>query len=108
MQNRHGWKVNPESITFSPGVVTALSMAVQAFTEPGDQVVVQPPVYTPFYHMVEKNGRHILHNPLLEKDGAYAMDFEDLETKLRDPSVTLFILCNPHNPSGRSWAGKIY
>ncbi|AGE64742.1 cystathionine beta-lyase [Bacillus subtilis XF-1] len=104
MQNRHGWKVNPESITFSPGVVTALSMAVQAFTEPGDQVVVQPPVYTPFYHMGEKNGRHILHNPLLEKDGAYAMDFEDLETKLSDPSVTLFILCNPHNPSGRSWS----
>lgn len=57
-----------------------------------------------FYHMVEKNGRHILHNPLLEKDGAYAMDFEDLETKLSDPSVTLFILCNPHNPSGRSWS----
>ncbi|MEC1673245.1 MalY/PatB family protein [Bacillus mojavensis] len=103
MHNRHSWKVNPESITFSPGVVTALSMAVQAFTEPKDQVIVQSPVYTPFYHMIEKNGRRILHNPLKEKDGTYVMDFEDLKTKISDPSVKLFILCNPHNPSGRAW-----
>ncbi|MBU5244120.1 cystathionine beta-lyase [Bacillus halotolerans] len=103
MHNRHSWKVNPESITFSPGVVTALGMAVQAFTEPKDQVIVQSPVYTPFYHMIEKNGRRILHNPLKEKGGTYVMDFEDLETKISDPSVKMFILCNPHNPSGRAW-----
>ncbi|MCY8511497.1 pyridoxal phosphate-dependent aminotransferase [Bacillus mojavensis] len=103
MHNRHSWKVNPESITFSPGVVTALSMAVQAFTESKDQVIVQSPVYTPFYHMIEKNGRRILHNPLKEKDGTYVMDFEDLKTKISDPTVKMLILCNPHNPSGRAW-----
>ncbi|MCY8517464.1 MalY/PatB family protein [Bacillus atrophaeus] len=101
---RHNWQVDPASITFSPGIVTALSMAVQAFTEPNDQVVVQSPVYTPFFHMVEKNERRILHNLLDEENGRYFINFEDLEAKLSESSVKMFILCNPHNPSGRAWS----
>lgn len=103
LSRRHGWESEPSSIIFSPGIVTALGMAVQAFTEPGDKVIVQPPVYPPFFDMVTKNGRTVLHNPLIEKDGRYEMDFRDLEKKLSEPDVKLFILCNPHNPSGRSW-----
>ncbi|MED1739562.1 pyridoxal phosphate-dependent aminotransferase [Bacillus swezeyi] len=103
LSRRHGWESEPSSIIFSPGIVTALGTAVQAFTEPGDKVIVQPPVYPPFFDMVTKNGRTVLHNPLIEKDGRYEMDFRDLEKKLSEPDVKLFILCNPHNPSGRSW-----
>lgn len=104
LSRRHGWNTEPAFITFSPGIVTALAQAVQAYTEPGERVVVQPPVYTPFFDIVEKNGRVVLHNPLIEKDGRYEMDFSDLEKKLGEPDVKLFILCNPHNPSGRSWS----
>ncbi|MEC1500113.1 pyridoxal phosphate-dependent aminotransferase [Bacillus sonorensis] len=100
---RHGWEIDPSFITFSPGIVTALGIAVQTYTEPGDGVIVQPPVYTPFFEMVKKNGRTLLHNPLIEKNGRYEMDFDDLATKLQEPNVKLLILCNPHNPSGRSW-----
>ncbi|MDA1476227.1 MalY/PatB family protein [Bacillus changyiensis] len=103
LSKRHGWEIEPSFITFSPGVVTALAIAVQAFTEPGDQVIVQPPVYPPFFEMVKKNGRSLLHNPLIETGGHYEMDFADLEKKFKDHDVKLFILCNPHNPSGRSW-----
>ncbi|NPC93958.1 pyridoxal phosphate-dependent aminotransferase [Bacillus sp. WMMC1349] len=103
LSKRHGWEIEPSFITFSPGVVTALAVAIQAFTDPGDQVIVQPPVYPPFFEMVKKNGRSLLHNPLIETDGRYEMDFADLEKKLNDHDVKLFILCNPHNPSGRSW-----
>ncbi|KJD52808.1 cystathionine beta-lyase, partial [Bacillus amyloliquefaciens] len=104
LSRRHGWNTEPAFITFSPGIVTALAQAVQAYTEPGERVVVQPPVYTPFFDIVEKNGRVVLHNPLIEKDGRYEMDFSDLEKKLGEPDVKMFILCNPHNPSGRSWS----
>ncbi|QHZ45798.1 MalY/PatB family protein [Bacillus sp. NSP9.1] len=103
LNSRHGWETEPSFITFSPGIVTAIATAVQAFTEPGDKVVVQPPVYTPFFDMVTKNGRSVLHNPLIEQDGRYEIDFADLEKSLSEPDVKLFILCSPHNPSGRSW-----
>lgn len=82
LSRRHGWNTEPAFITFSPGIVTALAQAVQAYTEPGERVVVQPPVYTPFFDIVEKNGRVVLHNPLIEKDGRYEMDFSDLEKSL--------------------------
>lgn len=104
LETRHGYRPDPASITFSPGVVTAISMAVQAFTEPGDPVLIQSPVYTPFYQMIKENKRQVLHNPLREENGVYCMDFEDLEKKLSDSEVKLMILCNPHNPSGRAWS----
>ena len=86
-----------------PGVVFALAMAVQALTRPGEGVLIQPPVYHPFSASVENNGRKLVENPLIYKDGKYEMDFEDFENKIRDNAVKLFILCSPHNPVGRVW-----
>ncbi|WP_040286323.1 MalY/PatB family protein [Sporosarcina koreensis] len=102
MKTRHNWTVEREWICHSPGVVTALSLAVQAFTEPGDKVIVQPPVYYPFMSTTENNGREVVFNPLKEQDGRYSMDFDDLRAKI-DGSVKLLMLCNPHNPGGTVW-----
>jgi cystathionine beta-lyase len=98
----HGWEVKPTQIGFVPGVVPGLSYAVQCFTEKGDEVIVQPPVYYPFFNSIAKNGRVIVHNQLVEVDGKYEMDWEDLESKFTE-KTKLFILCNPHNPGGRVW-----
>lgn len=103
MQRRHGWKVDPDSICLTPGVVPALNMLVRAFTQPGDKVLIQPPVYYPFMSAVENNGAELVLNPLVIEDGRYRMDFADLEVKCRDPLVKMAILCSPHNPVGRVW-----
>lgn len=102
MERRHEWSVQKEWICHCPGVVPALSYLVQVFTEPGDKVIIQPPVYHPFTSVVTDNGREVVHNPLKYEQGRYFMDFEDLRQKM-DPSVKLLILCNPHNPGGRVW-----
>jgi cystathionine beta-lyase len=78
-------------------------MIIQAFTQPGDQVIVQPPVYFPFFFTVERNGRQVVHNRLLEKRGRYFIDFLDLEEKMK-AGAKMLILCNPHNPVGRCWS----
>ena len=103
MQRRHGWTIRPEWIEFAPGIVPGLAFLVQAFTQPGDKVIVQPPVYHPFYYVVENQQRVIVRNLLLKKDDHYEMDFEDLEAKLAD-GARMMILCNPHNPVGRCWS----
>jgi cystathionine beta-lyase len=104
LKKRNSWEIDSSSITYSPGIVTALSMAIQAFTEPEDKIVVQPPVYYPFFEMAKKHKREVLYNQLLlTSDNRYDIDFEDLEEKLSDKMTKLFILCNPHNPSGRVW-----
>jgi cystathionine beta-lyase len=103
MQRRHGWEIKPEWICITPGVVPALNMLVRAFVSPGDRVLIQPPVYYPFYKAVENNGAELALNPLIYEDGRYRMDFADLEDKCRDPKVKLAILCSPHNPVGRVW-----
>nr|WP_154309047.1 MalY/PatB family protein [Metabacillus lacus] len=103
MKTRHSWEIDPEWIVFSPGVVSSISMAIQAYTNPGDTVVVQPPVYTPFFDMTKENGRKIAENPLLLKNGVYDIDFDNLEQKLSHPEAKLFLLCSPHNPGGRVW-----
>ena len=104
LKKRNNWEIDSSSITYSPGIVTALSMAIQAFTEPEDKIVVQPPVYYPFFEMAKKHKREVLYNQLLlTSDNRYDIDFEDLEEKLSDKMTKLFILCNPHNPSGRVW-----
>jgi cystathionine beta-lyase len=100
---RHGWAIDPAWITISPGVVTALYTAVQAFTDPGDRVLIQPPVYHPFTYAIERNGRTPARSPLILENGRYRMDFETVEQLARDPSVKLTILCSPHNPIGRVW-----
>jgi len=100
---RHGWEIDPAWMVTTPGVVTALFTAVQAFTEPGDRVLIQPPVYHPFTYAIEKNDRLPARSPLIPDDGRYRMDFEGLEMLARDPAVKLAILCSPHNPIGRVW-----
>lgn len=101
-QNRNDWVIKPEWLTFSNGVVTTLNMAIQAFTEPMDKVLIQTPVYTPFYSVIKAHNRNVVKNPLKYKDGMYYVDFEDFEEKLKS-GVKAFILCSPHNPVGRVW-----
>ena len=98
---RHRYAVDPASIIFSPGVVPALSHLVQALTVRGDGIILQPPVYHPFFWAVQANDRRMVLNPLREQGGEYSIDFDDLEAKARE--AKLLILCNPHNPVGRVW-----
>ncbi|MFP7492170.1 PatB family C-S lyase [Terribacillus saccharophilus] len=102
VEKRHGWRIKPSFLLYSPGVVTSLHMAVQTFTEPGDKVVIQTPVYTPFYNVVKAHDRTLVENPLLFEDGTYRMDFAHLEKCFQDGAKAM-ILCNPHNPVGRVW-----
>ncbi|GGK05172.1 cystathionine beta-lyase [Lentibacillus kapialis] len=99
---RHNWKIDKEWLSFSPGVVASLHMAVQAFTEPGDNILVQTPVYTPFYSVIESHDREVVKNPLKQNNNYYSIDFDDFEEKLKQ-GVSAFILCSPHNPIGRVW-----
>lgn len=102
MARRHNWHIKREWITFTPGVVPALSYAIRAFTQPGDKIIIQTPVYHPFYKVIEDNEREMVRNPLVYKDGRYQMDLEDLEEKI-DEGAKMSILCSPHNPVGRVW-----
>ncbi|MFS0655602.1 MalY/PatB family protein [Bacillus sp. 179-C3.3 HS] len=104
VKKRHGWSIQTDAVTFTPGVVTALSLAVQAYTDPNDEIIIQSPVYTPFYQMIEKNHRLVLTNPLKIENNRYMMDFDDLEKKLSRPQAKMMFLCHPHNPSGRAWS----
>jgi cysteine-S-conjugate beta-lyase len=98
---RHGYAVDPPSVFWSPGVVPVVSHLVQALTRPGDGILLQPPVYHPFFWAVQANERRLVENRLVERSGEYAIDFDDLEAKAKQ--ARLFILCNPHNPVGRVW-----
>lgn len=101
-QNRHHWSIKKEWIQFSPGVVPALGMIVETYTEIGDECIVQTPVYFPFFSSIEGNSRKLIFNPLQLRNGRYKMDFEDLKQKITDKTKMLF-LCNPHNPGGSVW-----
>ena len=99
---RHDWEIKKEEIIFSPGTVHALNVAVRAFTEPGDGVIIQRPVYPPFTAAVKNNGRKVLNNALTcDEQGQYSIDFEDFEAKAQEVNTKMFILCNPQNPTGR-------
>lgn len=102
-QRRRGWTIYPEELMFSPGTLSALKAAVQAFTAPGDGVIIQTPVYGPFSNIIRQTGRQVADSPLIENGGDYRMDFEDLEKKAACTDVKLMFLCNPHNPVGRVW-----
>jgi cystathionine beta-lyase len=106
MQRRHGWTVEPAWIALAPGVVPSLNMLVRTFTQPGDGVIVQPPVYHPFYMVIESNDARVVRNPLRLIDGRYQMDFDDLDAKAADPTVKMLLLCSPHNPVGRVWTAE--
>ena len=103
LDTRHGLKVEREDIEYGPGVVFLLNMMIRNFTEKGDKIIMQPPVYYPFESVIEGNGREILRNNLVLKDGRYQMDFEDLKEKASDPACKMILLCSPHNPTGRVW-----
>ena len=102
-RERHGWEIRPEWLVRTPGVVFALAAAVRALTEPGDAVIIQPPVYYPFFSVVRENGRRVVENTLLYENGRYEIDFHDFEEKIVREQVRLFILCSPHNPVCRVW-----
>jgi len=102
LKTRHNWEIQKEWLHFSPGVVPAVALSVLGFTEPGDSVIVQPPVYFPFFSAVKDNDRELIENPLKPENGRYYMDFDDLERKIQ-PGTKMLILCNPHNPGGMAW-----
>ena len=102
-QSRFHWSVEADWLVKTPGVVFALATAVRALTNPGDAVLIQPPVYRPFSRVVLDNGRKLVESPLLLQDGQYRIDFADLEQKIVENQVRLFLLCSPHNPVGRVW-----
>lgn len=101
MKVRHGWDIEEGWIEFVTGVVPAAIFAIRAFTNAGDKVLVQTPLYSPLREAVVDNGRHLITSPFIENDGYYSIDFKDFEKKLSDPRTRMFILCNPHNPVGR-------
>jgi len=102
LERRHAWPVASDDISLTPGVVPTLYAAVAAFTEPGQGVIVQPPVYPPLFDAVTRQGRALLENPLCETPDGYAMDLDQLEALARG-GARLLLLCSPHNPVGRVW-----
>ncbi|MCL1821751.1 MAG: PatB family C-S lyase [Prolixibacteraceae bacterium] len=102
-KRRYDWEVERAWISFSPGVVSAISASIQAFTKPDDKIVIQPPVYSPFFECVTSLERILVENPLKMVNGRYCFDLEDLESKI-DGDTKMLILCNPHNPGGMAWS----
>ena len=102
-KRRHGYQVERNEIVNTPGVVYALAQLVQAFTEQGDAILIQTPVYHPFQEVIRANHRVVVSNPLHFDDHKYTIDFDDFEEKIKTHNVKMFLLCNPHNPVGRVW-----
>lgn len=102
LKRRHNWEIKSEWITFSPGVVAGLTMAIEALSKPSDGVIVQPPVYFPFFDSVKGTGREMIENPLKLENGRYYFDLDDLKRKIT-PKTRLLLLSNPHNPGGMAW-----
>jgi cystathionine beta-lyase len=103
MSVRHNWNIQKEWLLFNHGVVPSIGAAIEALTEPGDAVIVQPPIYNPFFDMVEKNDRKLVHSELVLRDNRYEMNFPDIEAKIISEKAKMFVLCSPHNPGGRVW-----
>lgn len=100
-KRRFDWEPQEDWLVKTPGIVFALAMAVQAFTEPGEGVLIQQPVYYPFSEVIEANHRKLINSPLVDNGQGYDIDFEDFEKKIQDNDVKLFLLCSPHNPGGK-------
>lgn len=103
MRRRHGWEIDPDWICGSPGVVDGVYRAIQAFTRPGEGVILQTPVYYPFYDAIRRNDRIVVRNQLVRRGTRYEIDFDDLEERAADPKVTALLFCSPHNPAARVW-----
>lgn len=103
-EKEHDFQIDKDWLIFATGVVPTISSAVRKLTTPGENVLIQTPVYNIFFNSIINNGRNVLESPLQYEDGVYSIDFCDLEEKLADPQTTLMILCNPHNPIGKIWS----
>ncbi len=111
MEKKFNWQINPEWVVFTPGVMPAINIAVRSLTHSGDEIILQEPVYYPFFNAVRQNGCQIATNELMLSDGSYQMDFDDLESKFWPRAgmrniqsrARAIVLCNPHNPIGRLW-----
>ncbi len=101
--SRYNLQLDKQNILFSPGVVPSLALMMNVFTEVGDAVLINDPIYTPFMTKVEQNGRTLVMSALKEFDGKYQLDLADIEAKIIEHKVKLYLLCNPHNPGGRVW-----
>ncbi|PFJ04622.1 cystathionine beta-lyase [Bacillus cereus] len=101
-KSQYDWDIKKEWIVFSAGIVPALSTSIQALTQEGESVLIQPPIYPPFFEMVKTNNRQLFESPLFKQNGTYKIDFEHLETQFKQ-GVKLMLLCSPHNPIGRVW-----
>ena len=104
LEQRHEWQVDQDQICYVPGVVKGFAFAIDVFTDKGDKVIIQPPVYHPFRIVTSSLGREVVDNPLLLEEGKYRMDLEGLRTIVSQNECKMLILCNPHNPGGRSWS----
>ena len=102
-KRRNGWDIRPDWVLYTPGVNMALVCGIELYTQPGDRVIVQSPVYYPYYDYIRRTGREVAFNPLVEREGRYEMDFDGLERLAKDPRTKFMILCSPHNPVGRCW-----
>ena len=102
-ERRYGWRPEQPWLVKTPGVVVALAMGVRALTDPGDAVLLTPPVYYPFFQVISDNGRRVVESELIYRNGRYDIDFDDFERKIVRENVKLFLLCSPHNPIGRVW-----
>jgi len=102
MRKRHQWKIETKDIMLVAGVVAGLSAAVEAFSDEDDEIIVQTPVYYPFFSVIKNNNRKLIENPLKNDNGYYTMDLEDFKAKIT-PRTKMIILCSPHNPVGRVW-----
>ena len=101
-EKKHDWKLEKDWMVFTPGVVPGINSLVRTFTQAGDDILIQTPVYHQFAKVIKSTGRNIIENPLIEEDGDYRMDFDNLKEVITN-KTKLLILCNPHNPVGRSW-----
>ncbi|MFZ2340057.1 MAG: PatB family C-S lyase [Bacteroidales bacterium] len=102
LRSMHGWEVSEDWICFCPGIVPALNLCTLAYTRPGDSIIIQPPVYTPFFDAVENHGRNLILNQLVFSEGKWRMDLDSLR-RIITPDTRMIIISNPHNPVGRSW-----
>lgn len=106
-EKHHGYRFDKDSLVFIEGVVPAISTAIQAFTKEGEAVLINTPVYPPFARSIKLNNRRLITNSLVEKDGLFEIDFDQLEKEFIEEDVKLYVLCNPHNPGGRVWEKEV-
>ena len=103
VKSQHQWEIKREWLSYIPGIVKGIAFCVMKFTNPGDKIIIQPPVYHPFHLVPEGHSRNVVNNPLIEKNGKYQMDLEGLKKIISKEKCKMLILCNPHNPIGITW-----